>query len=212
MPAVGIKRLMTPPINAKGKFTLYEPFVLNLSMVYQCSAIRSFKELSDKGVDIFTAFYEPVGLPITSYEEDLKLKSSIITLTDTNGAHIYIPDIYIESYPGSASVTYERKLLLIELGLVPSNVDVSFLITELTSLVASNIGVTATPEVATIEVDGTITAAQHSTMELARITAIHDNVPLMEQVQLLKNELAVVKAREEELLNLIAQYPELEQP
>ena len=204
-----LRKPITPPINASGVFTAYAPFTLPINIVYRCDAIRTFKELIKKGINVYTTYYEPKGLSEATYQEDYDMSASIVTLVDGAGGFLYIPNTYIESYPGDSGVTYNRKILMIELGMLPTAMDVDYVFPLVQDLIHKNLGVANTASVVTAPFTGVITHDQHVTLEAARLVAIRNYKTIQEQLIETQKQLAAYQAQNNQLMAVIAAHPEI---
>ena len=204
-----VRGLITPPINASGIYTLYTPFSVPTSVVYRCDAIRTFKELAKRGIDVFTTYYSPLNLAESIYNEDALLGASIVTLVSATGEFYYVPNTYIQSYPGSSGVRYDRKVLVIELGLMPTTIDLDYFVPIVQDLVKKNVGVDNTPSVVIAPYSGTVTHDQHVTLEASRRVAIQNYVSKDEQITKLQAQVTALQAANDKLMAVIAAHPEL---
>lgn len=202
-------KVLTPPINTSGIFTLYLPFTLPTGVVYRCSAIRTFTELEKHGIDVYKTYYKPQDIAEDTYKVDLGLKASIVTLVSGAGEEVYVPNTYIESYPGDSGVRYSRNVLVVDVGLVPETTDLSYLKDLLVDLVHHNVGVTSTAEIVTAPYTGSVSHDQHVAWETARRAAIQGYVPLVEQLTAANAKIALLQEQNEELLGVISNHPEL---
>lgn len=109
----------TPPIFATGRWTLRQPFNAKVNVIYTCRAIRSFDDLEARGVDVYDAFYLPVGLGQDEYKQDRTNVANIVTLMSDTHPTIYVPDTYIKSYPDATTMPYQHVVLSMSLGAVP---------------------------------------------------------------------------------------------
>lgn len=204
-----VRGLITPPINTSGIFTLYTPFTLPTGVVYRCDAIRTFKELAKRGIDVFSTYYSPANLAESIYNEDAELGASIVTLVSATGEFYYVPNTYIQSYPGSAGVRYARKILVVELGLIPSTIDLDYFLPIMQDLVKKNIGVENTPSFVVAPYTGTVSHDQHVTLEASRRVAIQNYVSKDEQITKLTAQVTALQAANDKLMAVIAAHPEL---
>lgn len=202
-------RVLTPPINTSGIFTLYLPFTLAAGVVYRCSAIRTFTELEKRGIDVYKTYYKANGIGEDTYKIDLGLKASIVTLVSGAGEEVYVPNTYIESYPGDSGVRYSRNVMVIDVGLVPESTDLSYMKALLVDLIKHNTGVDSVAEIVTAPYTGSVSHDQHVTWETARRAAIQNYVPLVEQLTAANAKIALLQEQNEELLGVISNHPEL---
>lgn len=204
-----LHKVLTPPINTSGVFSLYLPFTLPAGVVYRCSAIRTFSELEKHGIDVYDKYYKPMGIAEDTYKADLGLKASIITLVSGAGEEVFVPNTYIESYPGDSGVRYSRNVIVIDVGLVPETTDISYIKDLAVDLVKHNLGVTSTVEIVTAPYTGSVSHDQHVLWETARRAVVQGYVPLVEQIVTANAKVSLLQEQNTELLAIISQHPEL---
>ena len=161
-------RSLTPPVNATGLFEILTPYSLQSGLVYVCEEVRSFDELTRIGKKVFELYYEPVGLTRSDYERDVSVDAAIVTLKAGGDLPVYIPSTYILNYPGYESRGYENKIIMLEVGLLPVEFDISTLKTELADHTKSSLGVDASVYEGYHFYEGDLTAQQQADMEAAR--------------------------------------------
>ena len=52
----------TPPMYTKGRFVVTAPWSFSPAVIYECIAIRSFEDVYKQLIDVYEAFYKPMGL------------------------------------------------------------------------------------------------------------------------------------------------------
>ncbi|ANZ48785.1 hypothetical protein BIZ83_gp068 [Erwinia phage vB_EamM_ChrisDB] len=194
---------LTPPENTEGSFVTNTPFEVPVDVVYRLEAIRTFPELKRAGIDVFSEYYEPAGLARQDYLDDADMDAAILTFKSTDGEIRFIPNTFLESYPGQSTLDYRRNVIVIDCGPTPGYVDVDKLSADLGTLVTGTIGVKTTPEVTVLEFEGVITEEDHVRMEALRKQNIRNTTPLSEQVYTLtqrNNELETLNAQLIEIL------------
>lgn len=199
------RRLVTPPVNATGIFIVSQPYTLREKTTYRCHAIRTIDELAKKNIDVYGQYYKPVGISTSIYEEDTDKGASIVTLISSDNKYVYIPNTYIESYPGMSGIRYERKLVLVDMGPLPNTMDIEYIVDDVASMVKKAAGVgdeMVNVELATVPMDGTLTHEEHVELEASRRAAINNHTPLAEQVTLLEKENAQLREDYELLLSV----------
>lgn len=164
--------LKTPALHAAGLYQLRTPWSVPANVVYECIAIRDFKDYVQKGEDVYTTFYQPMGLSEAQYQADRALGANIITLASPSNPTIYVPDTYIEAYPFLGDIKYSHVVLSVSLGVVPDKMDLTFVRSQVAAVVSDTIGVVPTVNVAVAPSTGLVTQAQHQVLETARNAAI----------------------------------------
>lgn len=171
---------LTPPLRARGRYKVREPFRISDEVDYTCIAIRTFKDMYREGTNPYTAIYSKVGLidgAIVnsetfnfSREEDRGI--NIITLTDDLGRSFLIPDNYITSYPSSTSVEYREIILSCSLGALPLDTDTTLAEQAIIDAVGAQFGITPTVMTHSLATLNNPTYEQHLALEQARFAAM----------------------------------------
>lgn len=162
------KRCLTPPVHCAGIFSLIAPFRVSITTTYTVDAVETFRELKADKVDIFARYYQRVGLTTNDYTTDDGLNASIVTLRAGDGSLIEVPDTYIASYPGDSGVEHQRLVMVADLGLVPTYMDVEYLTTDIKDVLRKNIGVLSEVTMAIAPVTTQLTYQQHIASERQR--------------------------------------------
>ncbi len=177
-----VRKPLTPPINAAGNYVLYTPFSVPLNVIFECVAIRNFEELAERGINVYTTYYKPFNLDQTIYTEDAAMQAAIITLKGADGSEYYVPNTYIQSYPGDSGIVHHNIVIGLELGLVPSTFTVDFLQPLLVDLIKQHIGVDTETRIGTIPYEGTISHDTFVQMERTRIANIKSYKTIYQQL------------------------------
>ena len=162
----------TPPLHAKGVYTLKTPWTTVGDALYEAIAIRSFEDFIERGEDAYTRFYASKGLTRELYEADKAAGAHIVTLQSPVSAVIHVPDTYIEKFPDLTNVAYKRVVCTVELGALPDGVDLTHLKASLASVSSDITGVEAVVAEFIAPSAGVVSADQHATQEAARQAAI----------------------------------------
>ncbi|AWN08825.1 hypothetical protein MLDJOKPK_00238 [Salmonella phage SPAsTU] len=193
----------TPQVNLEGLFKVKTPYSLSENVIYVVDAVRNFVDLQRGNKDVYNEFYKPVGLTREDYVADANVGASIITLKSRDGQVYYIPDTYIESYPGLNGLNYKRNVVVIDLTLVPEYVDVSLLTDDLKSVLERGLGITANVDITSMDYEGTVTEEEHLQMEAVRKAKIREQVPLSEQVATLTAQNQELQALNDAMLLIL---------
>ena len=163
---------VTPPLLAKGKYTLNTPYTLNASMEYQCISIRDFIDCYRKGEDVQGLYYTPVGLIDGangfSFDAEVDAKVSIVTLKGTDGTLVYVPDTYIVNYPVQSEVPYKHLVLSCSLGILPDSVEIEALILEIANIATAMTGKPPVIQVSSLPILNHPTDVEHASFEAIR--------------------------------------------
>ncbi len=191
----------TPPLHAKGVYSLLAPWTTVSDAIYECIAIRDFADFQDRGESVLQRFYTANGLGQTEYEADLAQDAHIITLVSETSPTIFVPDTYIENFPDVTGVEYKRIVLSLLLGPLPDDVDLTFFKTALAGLASDITGVEAVVNEHVAPYAGVVSADQHATLEAARQAAITnrttDRATVLAQQTLITAQAARIQALQE---------------
>lgn len=198
---------VTPPIYAEGIFTCYPPFdsQVDINTVYTVEAIRSFPEMERRDRDVFAEVYTPAGLSEAIYSEDSDANAAIITLKSTDGDLLFIPNTYIESYPGMAGLDYARNVIVLDVGIIPATIDLSLLEKDVQDVIVKNVGAAVNVVVDKMRYEGNVTHEEHVKLETARRLAIRQHTPLQMQLDEANQRNDALQEQVNELISTIAE-------
>lgn len=159
-----------PPIGVSGIWSLSSPFKekLQANVPYTLIAIRKLSDILNAGGDPEADYYTVNSLDITKYTTDFNNDVSILSLQHGGNAIVYVPSSYVMSYPDIGGVPYTSLALTIPIGAIPDSLDLSYLKTRLTAVVAETIGVTATVQTVAVSNKTLLTTADAQAAETAR--------------------------------------------
>lgn len=164
---------LTPPLWAKGRYTVTTPFVVEPTKVYMCVALRSFDDVVRDGDLVFEKYYEPMNLPLSTYNDDKANDAVIITLVDEFGDMIYFPNSFLESFPNMGDVPYHHLVLSCSLGPVPEYLDVSTLVELIQTGVTETVGIVgADVKTHVAPARSAVSPEQHDILEANRLAGI----------------------------------------
>lgn len=138
---------ITPPLGSYGVYVLDDPFDNQLvaKVGYECISLRSIDDIIKHGIDPFQIYYKPYGQSQERYLADKAAGVVIVTLRPTTGNYVYVPNSYIRSYPMGGGIPYRVTGVVLNLGSLPTSMDLSPLMTKLVDVTQSVIGVKPTP-------------------------------------------------------------------
>lgn len=191
-------------VNTSGLFKVKEPFTISSDVIYTVIAVRTFPELTDRKEDVYNKYYLPVNISRELYLSDANVGASIITLKSHDGQVVYIPDTYIESYPGINGLEYKRNVVVIDLAFVPSYVDPTLLTDDLKNIITATLGIEPVVDITSMDYEGTITEENHLQMEAARKMKIRNTTPVTEQLAAAKEENEKLKALNTSMMEILS--------
>lgn len=180
----------TPSLGLSGLFTLMAPFenALVANMIYKCSAIRTFSDLVNSGVDVYDAVYAPADITREKYEQDSLAGAVIVTFESDGGVPVYVPNSYISAAPEIGGVPYKAVLLSVPLAILPENIDLSAVKAKIADDVMDMLGVTSSVEVVFTSGRKVVTRAQHEIIEATRQNNIARSETDYQELQRVKAE------------------------
>lgn len=185
---------VVPPLNTRGIYTLRAPWVSDFDHVYQCIGIQRFAALGAKNIDVYSTYYQPLGIERSVYEADLAAGAALITLTTDYAAPIYVPSTYITSYPNMGNVVYSHVVLSVSLGSLPDGIALDGVQEQIRNSVAAVIGVDPTVLVNTAPIKGVVSSAQHQDLEATRNAAITNRSTSASTIVQLQAQIAALQA------------------
>lgn len=191
-----------PVVGTTGKFAFIAPFTASGDTEYVVVAVRSFVELSKHNVDIYAIYYTPSGIAKEVFEADAKRGAAIISLRNDAGEITDLPDSFIASAPDIGGVKYDRKIISIDIGALPSDLDLSDFASQLHDYIVGKIGVDPVVNIGTMKTIGIVSQEQHDANEDGRTGRItHPETPLDETVRL-RRELGEVRLQYDAVFRL----------
>lgn len=196
----------TPPLEAKGRYSLRSPFPDVGNKFITTIAIRLFDDCEAQGEDVLKDYYEPVGLTSGDYAADAAIGAAIVTLHDSDGEIYYVPDTYIISYPSMGDVQYAHLVMSISLGPLPNTMDLSPIGTQVSALVQSMVGVDNDVKFHVAPTTDTVTPEQHEANEIARQQQITHRLTIDADNARLRQMLATKDATIDAYRQLLVQH------
>lgn len=199
--------LNTPAIYARGVFELEAPYnaALLANRSYTCIAIRGFRDIRAGGGDVYTLYYQPLQIPLTKYQDDDANAASIVTLYTEDQPLLHVPNSYIKSYPTTVTNGFSRIIMGVEIGLVPDDILLDYLIADIQGKVSELTGLTAEVSLHTAPYQGVLTAQQLEAFENNRKAAIGSRVTVYGRLAAAEAEIVRLNAIKEQYEKVIAQ-------
>lgn len=165
---------LIPPPGTRGLYSLLAPFdtLLQPATLYKCAAIRSFTDVENGGKNVYETYYQPYQIEQSRASQDRKDGVYIVTLLSDKFAPIYVPSSFIASYPDQTNKNYHRVILSADLGPLPDTLDLTFVKTQMASVISQSFGVTPSINVAVAPMTGVVSYEEHDAREAARQGAI----------------------------------------
>jgi len=98
------------------------------------------KILASLNIDVLKIVYQPLGLTKENYEEDLEKKINLFVINN-KGRTTYVPEYMLVEKVDET--LFSRKLLGINLGFVPTNLDTVNLLSIIAESIENELGITA---------------------------------------------------------------------
>lgn len=201
--------LVPPNLGLTGYFSFKEPFAtyiknkLNLDTYNKKLTVVSVISIKDMTLtdlrNPFVDIYTPAGASEADYSKDLENNTPIISFQVTNTNTIFrVPFTYVIGLLDVSNVEYINKLIVIDLGKVPTSLDTTVYFTELLKFIYDHLGVNAQAKEVAMGNPVYITQEEHDTRE-----AIRQNAPSIYQTSSL--QLAQLQLKYNELVNRLNQ-------
>lgn len=171
-----------PSVGLEGLFTFKEPFNtaiknrnnINVSPIkLKVVSVITMKDMVRTDLrDPFTLIYEPATLTEVDYKKDLIDNIPIISLLYINEfdveSYIRVPLNYIESISSLTDIEYYNKLIILDMGWLPSSVDLTVFFDDMKVFVESRTGVNPDAKEVTVGVPETVDQDEHELKETIR--------------------------------------------
>lgn len=189
-------RPVTPPLYAKGRWESRYPFTVSPTDIYICKGINSFDDLLSRGINPYTVYYEPYGIPLTQYHKDRRLLANIVTLMSDTQPTVFIPDTYIRKYPDVTTVPYSHVVLSLSLGAVPETLSLHDFKVKIREFGYASLGlaVEIKEHIAGNVTEG-VDQEVHDVLEQNRLTRLEKNRTDHAKVLMLERELKHLKEK-----------------
>ena len=196
---------LTPVLHSKGIFKLRSPWSISDSSIYECIAVRSIADFVDRGVDVVSKVYVPVGKGQAEANADIDAGAMIVTLISPGKSPVYVPDTYIVPAPAQDGIPYSHTLLSVSLGAVPDGMSMEWVKDLIATAVEQGFGIRPTVLVHVAPTTGYVSQAQHEINETARNAAITNRTTDRTRVIELQNVVDQQKIQIQNLENIIKQ-------
>lgn len=197
-----------PSIGTEAYFTFKQPFnfyiknkfnINTLSIKMKVISIISMRDMIRTDLrDPFTEIYEVAGLSEVDYKRDLTDNVYLISFSfktcDGVERYVRLPLNYISEISQASTVEYINRVLMLDLGELPKDLDLSPVYNDIMDYVATRIGVA--PDIKNVAI-GDVTLLDHFEHE-TRETVRENNVEVHKTLSV---ELEEITLRHDELLN-----------
>jgi len=193
-------------IGRSGRFNVKSAFsnIVKSRVVYKVKADSLISELLRNDIDVFATIYNIVGLSKDIFEADVKTDVRILTLVDSSGATIYIPDNMIIGGCIRDGVEYVEKTLLINLGVFPLNKDMEPIANDIKDMITGRLGVV--PKYEVINSSNVQMISNEEDRSINKNRAIEKKDTLTEELNKYKEEVKVLKKTISDLECIIKKY------
>lgn len=203
---------VTPQLRSSGYFEFKLPWKAQSGVVYECLAIRSFDELTKSGINVYKAFYLPMGMTnglkidggVFDFTAETMLKPNIITLRGSDGSYINIPDTFIAKVPDASYVPYSEVVLAISLGPLPDDLNIDSLKDDIKALVAARANINPEVETCRASVAKNPSLIEHIELEKTRLgktKSIRPNTQML--LDLAKKDIGIRDTQIKTLLDVL---------
>lgn len=202
--------MLNPSVGLRGLFELTAPFDTDIvtGVAYTCVAVRKFSDFRNTGKDPYTLVYKPKNISKEVFQDHEAKAVTIVSLQSQDGVMIYVPNAYISKTPSVDGVEYNVMLIGINLGIIPTYMDLTSLKERIVDVVKTTMGfsgVTATEMVASDTV--VLSVEQHDVYESNRRSNIDEETSDYSRVRRLEAELINERQLRKELEDYISKIP-----
>lgn len=196
---------MIPTIGTKGNFTFAAPYdtITNPDQIYEVMSVRALAELQASNEDPLNNIYLAAGDTEATYISDMSNNEPIVVFSTEGGSYIYIPANKVVSDTKLSGVPYVEKTLIVNLGYLPVDTDLSVAMANVTDHIYSTLGVT--PVVEAMDTSGTtmVSEVKDTTLRTTRSNNATVNKSYLTQYNEL---LALYDAQKQFIANIESVY------
>jgi len=159
-----------PSVNTVGEFAFSAPYdtLINSSQQLTVMGIHSLVELQASGQDPLNAIYIAAGDTEVSFNADLAANRPIVLFSTESGEFIYVPSNNVISDNKLTGIPYVEKSLIVNLGYLPTDYDLTLVTQLVNDNVYNSIGVT--PQIIPTDTSGTVRVGEtkHLVLDASR--------------------------------------------
>lgn len=196
---------ITPPLGTVGRYELQQPWIAQSSKVYTCKAVRSFQDLRLKNINPYEYAYKPYGATEAQASADEAAGAFIVTIVADDGEAVYVPDTRIVSYPNMGDYHYRRLVISVDLGAVPDNLSLEWLMAKIAEETSGIVGINPVVRLNETEMRDVVTPEEHQRLEAARQYNLVNQTTTKAKLVIAENELADLTQKYRELEKYVTQ-------
>ena len=154
-----------PRVGEKNNYEFMEPyskFTLKWNE-FTCVGIRLLSDMIKNNETVWEDVYKRYGIEYDRYVEDIRNDVLIMELRTDSGTQLKVPVSFIHRCYIDQGVPYVHKVLSINLGLVPTDINVSILSDEIESLVRDTVGIRPSLDLVDVSKPSSISKEDHQT-------------------------------------------------
>ena len=159
-----------PAVGVSGIYTLLPPFntALTENLSYTCTAVRRLGDIIAAGGNPLNEYYLTKTLTAEIYKQDVANDVCIVSLQSPGGQMVFVPSSYIKSYPDIGGVPYSVIAMAINLGAIPTDMDLTYISSQVVDLVKDTIGIDSEVNLVEIASPSLLTYDDSKALEIAR--------------------------------------------
>jgi len=141
--------MIIPTINTQGKFTFTAPFdtLVNSNQIFKVTGVRTLSELYNSEEKPLDTIYKAINLTEQDYLDDIQGNVPIVVFVTDSNEYFYVPADRIISEPDKTGVDYVEKSIIINIGYVPVDLDITTTEAVIKDDVYNTLGITSNTEV-----------------------------------------------------------------
>lgn len=141
--------MIIPAIKTEGVFTFSTPFDgddIN-NKYYTVVSVRMLREMFKNEEDPLNTVYLPRGMTEDEFNADLDADVPLIGLSSSGSGLLYVPANRITGMPKLSGVKYHKKMININLGLVPETIALDGVLNNVKDVVMDGLGIIPTTKI-----------------------------------------------------------------
>lgn len=202
-----------PSLGQTGRFTFKPPFVAGNDQLTVVS-LRSFGELQQQGIDPYTTYYVPAGLVdgqtlnglVFNFKAEQGQNPIIVSLKNSRGKIVHVPNTYMNTMPAAASSTYVNKHIVLTMGAYPKDEKLTSIIDDLKDRALTITNETITATLVVTPISPAMTQTEINDLETLRKNNRRSQMTVFEQLKSTQAQLAESQKTVQTLTNVLRQH------
>jgi len=196
-----------PSIGTRGYYQLLTPFdtLIGTNEQYTLKSVRTISDYIAANEDVKNNIYVANSIS-DAYQADFQNDIEILGIQSERGAWVYVPITYVECYPIVNGIPYRTASIVLPLQPIPTDIDLTNLLSQLNQVVLESLGFNVTPTVVETSKVVLVSTSADATLQTDRAVYRTITTPYSQILQL-NNDLTIANDKVAALEEYILAHP-----